>query len=137
MRRVFADTFYYLALLNEADAAHRRAVEFSRAFDGQMVTTAWVLTELADGLAQPDNRPVFLRLWRALNGDPDVTIVPADSSWFEAGVRLYEQRPDKAWTLTDCISFAVMERERILEAATGDRHFEQAGFEALLRSPSG
>ena len=52
---------------------------------------------------------------------------------FEAGFNLFEARPDKDWSLTDFISFVVMEREGLTEALTGDHHFEQAGFTALLR----
>jgi predicted nucleic acid-binding protein len=46
---------------------------------------------------------------------------------------LYVNRPDKQWSLTDCISFVVMEREGIADALTGDKHFEQAGFNVLLK----
>ena len=49
------------------------------------------------------------------------------------GVALYAERPDKDWSLTDCISFVVMRTMDITEALTGDRHFEQAGFTALLK----
>ena len=49
------------------------------------------------------------------------------------GVALYAERPDKDWSLTDCISFVVMRKMDITEALTGDRHFEQAGFTALLK----
>lgn len=49
------------------------------------------------------------------------------------GVDLFEQRPDKEWSLVDCISFGVMQDEKLTEALTGDRHFEQAGFVALLK----
>jgi hypothetical protein len=52
---------------------------------------------------------------------------------FEAGLRLYSDRPDKDWSLTDCTSFVVMKRLRITEALTADRHFEQAGFKVLLK----
>jgi predicted nucleic acid-binding protein len=45
---------------------------------------------------------------------------------------LYRNRADKNWSLTDCISFVVMKRKGITEALTGDHHFEQAGFKALL-----
>ena len=57
----------------------------------------------------------------------------ADSFYFDEGVRLYVARPDKDWSLTDCISFVVMRERGITEALTGDRHFEQAGFVALLK----
>ena len=50
----------------------------------------------------------------------------------QSGLNLYEQRLDKDWGLTDCISFVVMQREQIQEAFTSDKHFEQAGFIRLL-----
>ena len=60
-------------------------------------------------------------------------IVPAEAKLFEQGVEFYHRRPDKAWPLTDCISFVVMTDLGIREALTGDHHFEQAGFRALLK----
>ena len=56
----------------------------------------------------------------------------ATSELFERGLALYNARPDKEWSLTDCISFVVMADEGLTDALTGDRHFEQAGFTALL-----
>jgi predicted nucleic acid-binding protein len=130
----FADTFYFLALLNRSDAAHHRAVSLSTRSGGPLVTTAWVLTEVADALASPKDRPGFLTLMRALQSDPDIEVIPADEKLFDAGIDLYARRPDKEWSLTDCISFVVMERRGIVEALTGDHHFEQAGFRALLKT---
>jgi uncharacterized protein len=133
MRTVFADTFYYLALLNEQDQAHRVAIEFNQSFTGRMVTTGWVLTELADGLSRPEDRASFHATLTLLDGDPDVVIVPCAESLWREGVALYQRRPDKEWSLTDCISFIIMQQQGIAEALTGDRHFEQAGFIALLK----
>ena len=62
-----------------------------------------------------------------------MTIVPLSSELLDAGLRLIANRPDKDWSLTDCISFVVMTRYEIQEALTGDQHFEQAGFKALLK----
>jgi predicted nucleic acid-binding protein len=59
-------------------------------------------------------------------------VVAASNSNFQLGSDLYNNRPDKAWSLTDCISFVVMQEHGISEALTGDHHFEQAGFVALL-----
>ena len=59
--------------------------------------------------------------------------MPTTDAVFEAGLELYLNRPDKDWSLTDCISFVVMEQEGLTEALTGDLHFEQAGFVALLK----
>ena len=69
-----------------------------------------------------------------LHRDPATRILPADSRTFDCGLEFYEKRPDKTWSLTDCISFVVMSEEGRTEALTGDRHFEQAGFTALLRT---
>ena len=133
MTAVFADAFYYFALVNPADLRHGKAREITANFTGSIVTTAWILTELGDGLAKAANRPLFLEIMSELRSDPDVRIAPPDADLFEAGLALYRRRVDKDWSLTDCISFVVMEREGITHALTGDHHFEQAGFVALLR----
>jgi predicted nucleic acid-binding protein len=130
---IFADTYYYLALVSERDAGHERAVAASRACNDRVLTTAWVLTEVADALASPDQRPAFVRLLQELRRDPNTTIIDPTVELFDAGCLLYAERPDKAWSLTDCISFVVMRQYGLAEALTGDHHFEQAGFRALLR----
>ena len=130
----FADTFFYLAVMNPNDDAHAEAVRLSRGVRGRIVTTAFVLTELADGMSRPPARQAYLRLVALLEADPNVHIVPPSEALFRQGASLYAARPDKSWSLTDCISFVVMEHERIREALTADHHFEQAGFVALLKS---
>lgn len=132
MKVVFADTYYYLALLNPRDAAHARALAISATLSGRLVTTSYVLTEAADALAAPPDRPRFLALLATLEADPDVTIVPASEDLFRRGIELYRQRPDKDWPLTDCLSFVVMNDAGSTEALTGDHHFRQAGFQILL-----
>jgi uncharacterized protein len=131
---VFADTYYYLALLNADDEDHARVVELTSRFDGRVVTTDWVLTELADGLSRGAGRAVAAGFIRDLLANAAVRVVPAERSLFERGLELYEKRPDKGWSLTDCISFVVMEREKISDALTADHHFEQAGFRAVLKA---
>jgi predicted nucleic acid-binding protein len=130
----FADTFYFLALLNPDDPAHMMAVEAAARLAGRLVTTTWILTEVGDAMASPQNRAAFLGLLDSLRTNPAAEVVPASEELFDAGVDLYARRPDKAWSLTDCISFLVMDRLGLAEALTGDRHFEQAGFRAVLRS---
>ena len=132
MREVFADTYFYLAVLNARDAAHARAMDLSKTLGTSTVTTAWVLTELGDGMASVDARPAFLKLVASLSKNPLCCIVPPSKPLFERGLALYSERPDKEWSLTDCISFVVMRERNISEALTGDHHFEQAGFSALL-----
>ena len=136
MTTVFADTYYYLALLNADDDDHARAVAWTAQFTGRIVTSDFVLTELADGLARGTGRAVVTQFLRDLLADAEVTVMPADRDLFEDGLDLFEQRPDKEWSLTDCTSFLVMERQKIREALTADHHFEQAGFVALLKPGS-
>ena len=133
MITVFADTYYYLALLNADDDDHVRAAAWTGQFAGRIVTTDAVLTELADALSEGAGRMAAVRFIRDQFTDPAVTVVEANRSLFERGLDLYEKRLDKGWSLTDCISFVVMEREKIAQALTTDHHFEQAGFVALLK----
>jgi len=127
---LFADTFYFLALLNPKDSAHSAAM--ARSFGpGRLLTTEWVLTELADAMARRPKRAGFTNLYRMLRSDPEVDIVPADTEMFVRGVEFFAVRPDKDWSLTDCISFLVMQDHGIEEALTVDHHFEQAGFRAF------
>ena len=134
MTATFADTFYYLALLNPRDQAHGAAVAIGATLSGGLVTTRAVLIEVADALASPAERPKFLALLAAFEGSPEVTIVPVGDDLFRRAVALYGARPDKGWSLTDCISFVVMQDKEILNALTADRHFSQAGFRPMLAS---
>ena len=133
MNACFADSYFYLALLNPGDEAHERARALNRTMAVPLVTTEWVLTEVGDALAAPVNRGLFLELLAALRADATVTILPASSALFERGVQLYGDRLDKGWSLTDCVSFVVMRQNNIADALTADHHFEQAGFVALLK----
>jgi len=133
MTPVFADTFYYFAVLDEDDEAHAQAFALSETLTAPVVTTAWVLTELADGYSDAEKKPAFLRLLRSLRRDPKCTIVPASEELLQKGLELFRQRLDKDWPLTDCISFVVMQEHGIADALTGDHHFEQAGFNILLK----
>jgi predicted nucleic acid-binding protein len=133
MKAVFADAFYFVALVNRADQHHRKAVAAAEKLDSSIVTTEWVLAEFADALAESASRRIVPQFIQQLRNDPKIKIVTASGELFQRGLDLYQQRPDKKWSLTDCISFVVMNDEELREALTGDEHFQQAGFTALLR----
>ena len=128
MRSAFADTAYFLALLNPADQLHSKARDLNRSDFSPLVTTEFVLMEVGDGLSRPANRALFARLRALLASQPDVEIVPATSSLFQKGCELHAKRTDKDWSLTDCTSFVVMTERGIENALTSDHHFRQAGF---------
>ena len=132
MTPVFADTFYWLALVNPRDPAHARVVQFLTAYKGRVATTEYVLVETADALAKPQQRPLFLTLHQQLRANPRVRIEPASPGLFDLALDLYARRPDKGWSLTHCTSFVVMEQDRLSDALTGDHHYTQAGYTALF-----
>jgi predicted nucleic acid-binding protein len=93
-----------------------------------------VLTELADGLARRGTRAMVTLVYDGLTADPATQIVASSADLWKRGRSLYASRPDKDWSLTDCISFVVMQEHGLTEALTADHHFEQAGFVALLKA---
>jgi uncharacterized protein len=133
VKAVFADSFHFLALLNDDERAHRRAVLEHRRTWQKIVTTDCVILELGDALCHPRDRDDFLALLENFDRDSRIKIVRLTPKLLDRGIQLLRDRHDKDWPLTDCISFVVMEDEGIKEALTGDKHFEQAGFTALLR----
>jgi predicted nucleic acid-binding protein len=130
---LFADTFYWIALTLPRDAAHRRA----GLIKDDTVTTEEVLAEYLTFFAPG---PEYLRRKAAANveailRDPTVRVIPQSHDSFLAGLELYRARPDKGYSLTDCISMQTMLRQGLSDVLTNDRHFEQEGFRAMFREP--
>lgn len=132
MRPIFADSSYYVALSNPRDVLHERAKNVSRACNQPIVTTSFIMLELGNFMARGNDRTLFTELVAYLRTDSETDLIPVTQGLFDRGLALFSRRSDKEWSLTDCISFAVMEDRGIEEALTGDRHFVQAGFRALL-----
>jgi predicted nucleic acid-binding protein len=130
----FADTFFFLALLNRRDAAHHQLALEANRVDRPVVTSAWVLLELADHLCDVHNRHLVREVRDALAQDPRYEIVAAHQALLDRAIQLYDRRADKDWSLTDCTSFVIMGDRGVAEALTADHHFEQAGFVALLKA---
>lgn len=139
MKAVFADTAYWIAVSNPRDSLHARVREVSKALRPMhLVTSEMVLAEFLNDFCQRGEflRRIAVRLIERSRSDGSAFVVPQTSDQFWAAVSMYDGRPDKGWSLTDCASFQIMERYNLTEALTHDRHFEQAGFKALLRDES-
>ena len=129
--KVFADTFYWIALTDSTDAAHKRA----RQVTDELVTTDEVLTEYLNFFSASQEfmrREIVLTVEDILQ-DPDVTLIPQSRETFLAGLSLFRTRADKGYSLTDCISMRTMQRLGLTAVLTNDRHFEQEGFRAIFR----
>lgn len=132
MKPCFADTFFFIALLQSDSESHQKAIAANRV--NRVIVTSWfVLLELADHLCDRNNRHLFGEVVDAIAEDARFEVIPVDPDLLERAVALYRDRPDKDWSLTDCTSFVIMTDSGIDDALTGDRHFEQAGFHALLK----
>jgi uncharacterized protein len=129
---VFADSAYRIALVVKQDQHHAEAQRWSLLITGRMITTTAVLLETANALARPSWRSAAISLLEHLQIRQDVTIVPLTPDHWRRGWELYRSRGDKSWSLTDCISFVVMQDSGLSGALTSDEHFRQAGFRALL-----
>ena len=135
MKAVFADTFYWVALTSSVDQAHSLAKELQRSlWNAHVVTTQEVLAEFLTFYASQGRslRQRALATVDRILASAVVRAIPQSSESFHEGLALYRSRPDKDYSLTDCISMATMRREKIEEALTNDRHFVQEGFRALL-----
>jgi predicted nucleic acid-binding protein len=132
VKPVFADTFYWIALALPADAYYARARKWTRA---EIITTDEVLGEYLNYFSRA---PEYLRRriaasLGAILEEPDVHVIEQSRPTFLSGVELFTARPDKGYSLTDCISMQTTRREELTEVLTNDYHFDQEGFRALFR----
>lgn len=125
------DTSFVQALVDKNDQHHkwaRRLLPRIRRYHS--VITEFVFSEVAAALASV-NRSEVAKFIRRSYLVANISVVEVNHDLFIRGLELYESRPDKAWSLVDCISFLVMDDKKIVWAASTDHHFEQAGFQLL------
>ena len=133
-RSIFLDTSFILAYVFKDDKYNSKAIKLQNEISKEniiILTTDLILVEVANSLSKVKFRHEAVitinNLQRAAN------VLPIDRNTFEDAWNLFEKRTDKEWGLTDCYSFVVMEKFGIKQALTTDKHFEQAGFEILLK----
>jgi len=134
--RLFLDTAFVLALLNRRDRHHEAARRwFSRLRRaGEVCTTEAILLEVGNSLARRNRREAITFI-RSCYLAPNMHVQPLDRALMDRAIQLYEERSDKSWGLTDCVSFVVMRERGLTDALTVDVHFEQAGYRMLLGRP--
>ena len=137
MRVIFIDSLYLIGLLVPDDQWHEACQRARASLVGavRLVTTYEVLTETLAGVSRgnPQVRAEAVATVRDITSDSIITLVPPSSNLFERGLELYASRPDKRYSLTDCISMTVMRDLDITEILTHDRDFENEGFTRLIK----
>jgi len=135
MKTVFADSLYWIAIVRPNDSwKHAAKRAKSLLHNVRILTTDEVLTEFLAALSGGGQnlRRQASQMVRAILDDPNVTVRPQSRDSFLQGVELYEQRLDKEYSLTDCISMNAMKSESVTEVLTKDQHFAQEGFNVLI-----
>lgn len=135
MKPLFADASFWIAILNKHDQWHGLAMQALSAIAGRrLITSELVLIEVVNYFSEwPALRSAAGLLMRKAQQGHEFQTVWHDADLLREGLRLFQTRHDKHWSLTDCTSIAIMQRLRITEVLTSDRHFEQAGFTVLLK----
>ena len=132
---VFADTFYWVAVLSPHDPFHARVMAWGRNHvNTRLITTDEVLTEVLNWFsgAGPYWRNKAATFVHNLRNDRDVDVLPQTRADFDAALALFEARPDKGHSLTDCRSMVAMRALGVAEVLTNDHHFTQEGFTILF-----
>ena len=133
--KVFVDTSFFIALLNSKDEDHVAAIALQTELSEksiQKITSEYILLELSDGLAKLRYRKLAVQTIELLQQDSSFEIISASGTIWSNAWSLFKSRPDKEWGLTDCTSFVLMDQFELNCALTADKHFQQAGFQALL-----
>ncbi len=139
MASFFLDTSYHVAMIDRRDQLHSTTLELARRLDAvdgtKFVTTDDVLAEFLTFMSKQGEavRRGAVLYVDALRGKPSVVIVRQSPRLFDAAFDLYRARPDKSYSMTDCMSMVVCRERGIADVLTYDRDFEQEGFVALLR----
>jgi uncharacterized protein len=131
---VFVDTGYLIALEDADDSNHPAAAEHR---DGlrempALTTTSYVVDEVVTFFNVRGQHAKAVELGEVLLSSPSVKMVHVSEDLLWRGLGLLRERPDKRYSLTDCVSFVVMREHGISTAFAFDRHFEQEGF---IREP--
>ncbi|MBV8517272.1 MAG: type II toxin-antitoxin system VapC family toxin [Acidobacteria bacterium] len=135
-RRVFVDTWFFAALLDARDSHHREARAIEKRYSAyHLLTHDAVLTELLSYFSEFGAQMRRAAVAIVRNAFTQMHVVHADEALFRRAVDLYEARPDKGYSLADCMSMLVMRDRGITHILTNDHHFRQEGFTVVSDAP--
>ncbi len=136
MKKVFVDTAALIAMGEKKDKFHEKALEVRdelKTSQSEFVTTNAVILELAGYFSQSQKRYTAIKLTEVINQSKKWDCIYIDDNLMTLGWDRFKKMSDKDWSLVDCISMIIAEKNGITEIFTTDHHFEQAGFDILLK----
>lgn len=131
---IFLDTGFLIALEVIDDQNHQVAFTYWETLKisfPKIVTTTYVFDEMATFFNSRNLHGKAIEIGNRLIESPSVELVQVDRQLFLQGWQYFKDHQDKSYSLTDCISFVVMNQKQISNALTFDKHFTQAGFSKL------
>jgi predicted nucleic acid-binding protein len=136
MNKVFIDSSAYIAINFNRDQFHKKAIETNKLLleeDFEYVTTNYVILESSTSLLMKVGHTAAVKFYEDVKKSELVEIIHVSESLEEQAFQLFKKYSDKEFSLTDCVSFVVMKSFKLKKAFTNDHHFEQMGFEALIK----
>jgi predicted nucleic acid-binding protein len=131
--KIFVDTLFIVALINKRDQYHQIALNLAEQYENcPLITTDAIFLESGNKLSANYRNEVVEVIEQFLASD-EIDVIRLTSELFDQSLRLYKKHQDKSWGLVDCFSFVVMKQHKVSQALTFDRHFIQAGFQALMK----
>lgn len=131
--KIFVDTLFIVALINKRDQYHQKALQLAEQYKNHpLITTDAVFLEFGNKLSANYRNEVVELIEQFLASD-EIDVIRLTPDLFDESLRLYKKHQDKSWGLVDCFSFVVMKQNKVSQALTFDRHFIQAGFQALMK----
>lgn len=135
INHIFMDSFAWIAIINKSDNYHKPSLKLLNDMLSQqteLVTTNYILIETINALSKAEYRKAIIEFINRIEKSPSVTVIKITDEIHKTAWKLYQQRMDKDWGITDCTSFEVMNLVNIKRAFTNDKHFEQAGYTILI-----
>jgi predicted nucleic acid-binding protein len=136
MEELFGDTGYFIALVNKKDRYHRQAKDWANKITRQRIIchlSIPVIFEIADGFSKIGRRELGIDLLENISNSVNFIVHPFSDTTYNNAKKLYITRKDKEWSLTDCYSFELMKKLNLSKVLSADKHFEQFGYEILLK----
>jgi len=134
MEKIFIDTGFLIALETSDDQHHDSARNCWKNLilsKPSLFTTSYIVDEVATFFNSRNRHSKAIEIGNCLLSSASVTFIHVDKHLFFKGWEYFKRCDDKSYSLTDCISFVIMEKFEIWKSLSFDKHFEQAGFAKL------